>query len=219
MRIKHTPEPMDASLPFCPNEACSERGLSGQGNIRAHDRERQRYRCRVCKKTFSARRGDMMEGLRTEEALVVIVVTLLAYGCPIQAIVHAYGLDERTVASWQKRGGKQCQRVHAAIVEQGKLALSHIQADELRAKGRQMIVWMAFAVDATTRLFLAGVVSERRDSALADQLFRHGRACCRRVPELLVCTDGWDAYPNSIRRAFRVKVKTTPGIGRCSFIV
>jgi IS1 family transposase len=161
----------------------------------------------------------MMEGLRTEEALVVIVVTLLAYGCPIQAIVHAYGLDERTVASWQKRAGKQCQRVHAAIVEQGKLALSHIQADELRAKGRQMIVWMAFAVDATTRLFLAGVVSERRDSALADQLFRHVRACCRRVTELLVCTDGWNAYPNSIRRAFREKVKTTPGIGRCSLIV
>ena len=39
-----------------------------------------------------------MEGLRTPTELVVIVVSLLAYGCPIQAIVHAYGLDERTVA-------------------------------------------------------------------------------------------------------------------------
>jgi hypothetical protein len=40
----------------------------------------------------------MWEGLRKLTKLIV-VVTLLTYGCPLQAIVHAYGLDERTVAS------------------------------------------------------------------------------------------------------------------------
>ena len=40
----------------------------------------------------------MWEGLRKLTELIVVVVTLLAYGCPLQAIVHAYGLDERTVA-------------------------------------------------------------------------------------------------------------------------
>lgn len=48
----------------------------------------------------------MFEGLRTSTELIVIVVTLLAFGCPLQAIVHAYGLDERTVASWRDRAGK-----------------------------------------------------------------------------------------------------------------
>src|SRR6266446_3576793 len=109
---------MEPSEQFCPNLACYARGQIGQGNIIIHDRKRQRYRCRVCKSTFSARRGTMLEGLRTPTALIVIVVTLLAYGCPIQAIVHAYGLDERTVADWQKRAGKQCHQVHQAIVEQ-----------------------------------------------------------------------------------------------------
>ena len=37
--------------------------------------------------------------------------------------------------------------------------------------------------------------------------------------ELLICTDGWAAYPNSIRRAFREKVKRTAGRGRCAFEV
>ena len=32
----------------------------------------------------------MLEGLRKAEELIVIVVTLLAYGCPTQAIVHAF---------------------------------------------------------------------------------------------------------------------------------
>ncbi len=30
----------------------------------------------------------MFEGLRKPMELIVIVVTLLAYGCPLQAIVH-----------------------------------------------------------------------------------------------------------------------------------
>jgi hypothetical protein len=81
----------------------------------------------------------MMEGLRTDEETVTKVVTLLSYGCPIQAIVHAFDLDERTVAEWQKRAGEHCEQVHHAIIEQGNVKSQHIQADEIRAKGRKMI--------------------------------------------------------------------------------
>ena len=96
---------MDPSKAFCPNAMCSARGQSGKGNIVIHDRKRQRYRCKACKETFSARRGTMFEGLRKPVDLIVIVVTLLTYGCPIQAIVHASDLDERTVADWRDRAG------------------------------------------------------------------------------------------------------------------
>lgn len=157
----------------------------------------------------------MMEGLRTDEETVTRVLTLLSYGCPTQAIVHAYGLDERTVADWQKRAGKQCQRVHQALVEQGQVKSQHIQADEIRAKGRNLIIWIALAMDVTTRLWMAGVVSTTRDRRLIDRLFQHVRACCQFVPALLVCTDGFAAYPNSIVRAFREKVKKKAGPGRC----
>src|SRR3989441_6994075 len=149
-------EPMDASKQFCPNAACSARGQIGEGNIRIHDRKRQRYRCRRCKQTFSARRGTMLEGLRKPTKLIMIVVTLVAYGCPVQAIVHAFGLDERTVGDWQKRAGKHCQQMHHAVVEQGKVETSQVQADEIRAKGRKMIAWMGMALDATSRLWMAG---------------------------------------------------------------
>ncbi len=120
---------MDASKQFCPNEACSARGQTGAGNIRIHSYQPQRYRCRTCQKTFSARQGTMMQGLRSPADLVIRVIILLCYGCPIQAIVHAYGLDERTVADWQQRAGKHCHQVHQAIVEQGKVETHHVQAD------------------------------------------------------------------------------------------
>src|SRR2546428_11247704 len=207
-------ELMDTSQAFCPNLACSARGQHKQGNIVIHDRKRQRYRCKVCKKTFSARQGTMFEGLRKPMDLIVIVVTLLSYGCPVQAIVHAFGLDERTVASWRDRAGAHCEQVHHGLIETGQLDLVHVQADEIRVKGRKMIAWMGLAMMVSTRLWVAGVVSQTRDRHLADQLLLQVRACALSVRALLIATDGWAAYPKSIQRAFREKIKETAGRGR-----
>src|SRR5215470_3341737 len=163
---------MDASQVFCPNQECPARGKTGQGNIVVHSRQRPRYRCRTCRKTFSAREGTIFAGLRKPEELIVIVVTLLAYGCPRQAIVHAYGLDERTIARWQERAGAHCQQVHQDQVMQGKLDVVQGPPDEIRVKGCQIIPWMALALTVSTRLWLGGVVSLRRDRHLADQLMQ-----------------------------------------------
>lgn len=76
--MKTTTEQMDASQVFCPNLDCIARGKVGQGNIVIHGKQRQRYRCKSCGKTFSAKEGPMFEGLRKPKALIVIVVTLLA---------------------------------------------------------------------------------------------------------------------------------------------
>src|SRR6266567_4006717 len=187
--MKTSTEPMEPSEQFCPNLACSARGKSGEGNVTIHDRKRQRYRCKSCKQTFSGRRGTMFEGLRKPMEIIVIVVTLLSYGCPVQAIVHAFGLDERTVASWRDRAGQQCQRVHQAIVEQGQLDLVHVQADEIRVKARGMVAWMGLAIMVPTRLWLGGVVSRTRDTHLADRLLQQVRACSQAACALLVCTD------------------------------
>ena len=156
----------------------------------------------------------MLEGLRKPMDLIVIVVTLLSYGCPVQAIVHAFGLDERTVADWRDRAGAHCQKVHQEMVEQGQLDLMHVQADEIRVKGCKLIAWMGLAIMVSTRLWLGGVVQVSRDRSLADRLMQQVRRCAACLRPLLVLTDGWGAYPGSIRRAFREKVKRTAGVGR-----
>ncbi len=133
---------MNASQVFCPNLECMARGQVGQGNVVSHGRSRPRSRCKTCGKTFSAKEGTLFAGLRKPTEVIVLVVTLLGYGCPVQAIVHAFGLDERTVADWRDRAGWHCEQVHHALVEQGKLDLVQVQADEIRVKGRQLIAWM-----------------------------------------------------------------------------
>jgi transposase-like protein len=208
-------EPMNAQEVFCPNPTCEARGQRGAGNIVSHGQQRPRYKCQRCGKTFSATAGTMYAGLRSEVTLVVVVVTLLAYGCPLQAIVQAYGLDERTVADWRNRAGQHCEMVHEAVVQQGQLELAHVQADEIRVKGNKLIAWMGMAMMVGTRLWLGGVVSEKRDRGLADKLLGTVRTCARTGCAVLVITDGWAAYPNAILRAFRTKVPRAGQRGRC----
>ncbi|BCL81689.1 hypothetical protein ccbrp13_41540 [Ktedonobacteria bacterium brp13] len=66
----------------------------------------------------------------------------------------------------------------------------------------------------STRLWLAGTVSVHRDTKLADTLLKQVCRCAQILRPLLVLTDGWAAYPGSIRRAFRQKVKKEGSRGR-----
>ena len=150
---------MDPTTTFCPNRNCPARGQTGKGNIGIHSQKAQRFICHECQKTFSARTGTAFYRLRTSAETVVIVVTLLAHGCPLQAIVAAFGFDERTIAAWWARSGRQGQAVHEYLVEQPR-DLGQVQADELRVKKQGGIVWMALAMMVKTRLWLGGEVSE-----------------------------------------------------------
>ena len=192
---------MDPTQVFCPNLECPARGQTGKGNIGIHSRKEGRFRCRQCRKTFAATTGTVWYRLRTAAAEVRVVITLLAHGCPLQAIVAAYGLDERTVANWWARAGAQSQAVHEHLVEQPR-DLGQVQADELRVKRQGGVVWMAMAMMVSTRLWLGGVVSERRDLPLIRALLARVRRCALARP-LLFCTAGLCSYVRASRETFR----------------
>lgn len=82
---------MDPQGVFCPNPACPARGQADQGNIGVHSQKEQRFICKQCGKTFAARTGTPFYRLRESQEVVTMVVTLLAHGCPLQAIVAAFG--------------------------------------------------------------------------------------------------------------------------------
>ena len=99
---------------FCHNPDCPARGQLGLGNIRVHSRKERRYRCTTCGRTFAATRDTPFYRLKKSADLVTIVITLLCHGCPLQAIVAAFGLDERTVAAWRDRAGRHGQQLPRA---------------------------------------------------------------------------------------------------------
>ncbi len=192
---------MDPQSIFCPNSDCPARGQVGKGNIGIHTRKEGRYICHQCHKTFSATKGTPFYRLHHPDERVTLVITLLAYGCPPQAIVAAFALDERTVFDWQQRAGQHCEAVHQELVQQPR-DLGQVQADELRVKQQGQIVWLAMALQVTTRLWLGAVISPQRDLTLIVPLMQQVRAgaLCR---PLLFCVDGFRAYVGAIQTVFR----------------
>jgi transposase-like protein len=137
----------------------------------------------------------------------VLVLTLLCHGCPVQAIVAAFGLDERTVARWLAAAGRHCERVHEHLVEQGQVDLRHVQADELWVKRVGGKVWMALALAVPSRLWLGGVISRHRDLPLITRLVQRVLACAA-TRAILVCVDGLASYVTAFPRVFRQPIRT-----------
>jgi len=179
-----------------------------EGNITIHSQKERRFKCTVCNKTFAATKGTPFYRLRHTDERFTQVVTLLSHGCPRQAIVAAFALDERTVADWQQRAGWHCQAVHEQLVATPR-DLGQVQMDELRVKQQGRIVWMAMAMMVSTRLWLGGAVSPSRDSALIITLVEKVRACASALTlGLLFCTDGLKTYISAIRQVFREPLPT-----------
>jgi hypothetical protein len=193
---------MDPQERFCHNERCWAYGRPGEGHIVIHSRIERRYKCKRCRKTFSETKGTALYRAHKPHGLVVTVVTLLAYGCPIQAVVAAFSLDERTIARWQRESGHQCRRLHEQhLIEAGEVPLEHVQADELRVRIVGGVVWLASALSVGSRLWLGGVLQARRDRSLIRTLLERVLACGA-FQDLLLCTDGLSSYPKQASSVF-----------------
>jgi transposase-like protein len=209
---------MNSAELFCPNIDCPARGIAGRGNIGVHSQKTKRYICHVCQQTFSASRGTVFYRLRTDPQKVLLVIALLVYGCPVQAIVRAFGLDERTVRDWWRRAGQHCQAFHEDLVEHTSLDLGQVQADEIKVKTQQGPMWMAMAIMVSTRLWLGGAVSTYRDSALLQRMAQQVRAMALCRP-LLLAVDGLNTYVTVLLDAFRTGIPRLPGqTGRMTLV-
>jgi transposase-like protein len=191
--------PFDPRRVLCPTPDCPGNGAAGE--IRIHSRQERRFKCRRCRRTFAATSGTPFYRLHHAAELMTVVLALLAHGCPLQAIVFAFGLHEDTVRAWLLRGGEQARRVQEGLVPQGRVAEEHIQADELWVRLRRGRVWQALAIAATSRLWLAGEIAVRRDQQLIDDLVRRVRRCLAHG-HVLVCVDGLASYVGAFQDLF-----------------
>ena len=196
---------MNLQTVFCPNMACRDKHQVGKGNIVSHGKARQRCKCKSCGHTFSYRQGTMFAGLRTDIKIVTWVVGLIAWGCPVAAIVAVFELDERTVTDWMHRAGLYAESFHHQHMQ--KLDLQHVQVDEIRLKMQQQVAWIAMAMSVGSRLWLGAVCQASRDKRLAKQIMTCIYNWAKQVP-LVIAFDGWNAYPKACCKVFRESVLT-----------
>jgi transposase-like protein len=190
--------PMRPELVVCPTSACG-----ANERIGVHSLKERRYICHACGRTFAETSGTMLFGLKHPLWLVGVVLALLATGCPIPAVVFAFGLDERTVADWHAKAGRQAKTVHEQLVCQGAVDVGQVQADELYTKTQAGSVWIATAMSVFSRLWLWGAIGWNRDAALLEPVIEQVRAAAQRGRPILFAVDGFKAYVTTILKVFR----------------
>lgn len=150
----------------------------------------------------------MLYGLKHPTWLVLLVLALLAYGCPLQAIVLAFELDERTLADWQLKAGRHAKQVQTEVVCNGQVDLGQVQADELYTKTQAGAVWIATAMTVFSRLWIWATVGWQRDEQLITPVVEQVRAAAEPGRPILWAVDGFRAYPQAILKVFRDPLRT-----------
>ncbi len=211
--IKYTLPPMRPELLVCPKSEC---GASGR--IGVHSQAKRQYICHACNKTFAETTGTMLYDLKHPAWLVLLVLALLAYGCPVPAIVMAFGLSEHTVADWQLKAGHHAKQIQQEVVCQGNVELGQVQADELYTKTQAGPVWIATAMTVFSRLWLWGAIGWERDQHLIEKVVEQVRAAAAWRRPILWAVDGFRAYPKAILKVFRDPLYTGK-VGRPRLVV
>src|SRR5205814_1698918 len=139
----------------------------------------RQLRRNICHRTFAQTTGTILYGLKHPIWLVLVVLTLLAYGCPIPAIVATFEVDERTVADWQLKAGQHAKTVQQQVVCQGQVDVGQVPADELYTKTQAGPVWVATAMTVFSRLWLWGAIRWDRDAALVEPVIEQVRAAAQ----------------------------------------
>ena len=126
----------------------------------------QTLRCQACHNTFSTRRDTPLYRLKTASSRIAEVLTVLAEGLSISAVVRVFGHRHATITRWLTRAGEHSAKLHDHIFRD--LHLPHIQLDELRTRlrCRAHVLWLWVAIDPISKLVpVLHLGSRTQDSA------------------------------------------------------
>ncbi len=204
MKLQFMEQPaLCPSLVACPYPDCQRAGRIG-----VHSYKERRYMCHGCERSFAATKGTPLYELKYPLWVVSLVLTLLAHGCPVPAMVAAFFIDERTIRAWHSRAGQHGEQVQDRVVCNGQVELGQVQNDELCVNTQHGKVWMATAMSVFSRLFLWGEASAQRNKPLIERVLAQVRAAAGGVQTVLFAVDGFAAYPKAILKYFYTPIRT-----------
>jgi transposase-like protein len=117
---------------FCPNPKCEcYEDIEAKTIIRYGKTKdgRQRYQCKVCKKTFNERKGTMFYNRKTQEQDIIECLALLAEGARISSLSRVKGFKEDTILSFLREAAHYAQQVEAILLNDYQI--SQVQIDGL----------------------------------------------------------------------------------------
>jgi transposase-like protein len=115
---------------FCPNPECAVYGDTAANAIIRHGKTRQgrqRFQCKVCKRTFNERHGTLFYNRKTDEQDILECLALLAEGVRISSISRSKGIKEDAILSFLREAADHAEQVEAILLNDYRI--SQVQID------------------------------------------------------------------------------------------
>ena len=105
----------------CQNSDCPDAGVRGGKNLyfRGWSGKSRRIRmayCRTCKRSFSERKGTVLEHARLPDDKALAVLTHLREGCGTRATGRLVAVDKNTVTRYLAVAGAHAETLHDELV-------------------------------------------------------------------------------------------------------
>jgi transposase-like protein len=105
----------------CQNSQCPDAGVRGGDNLRfrgwsGKSRRIRMVYCRTCKRSFSERKGTVLEHARLPDDKALEIVNHLREGCGTRATSRLVGVDKTTVTRYLARSGTHAVQLHDEFV-------------------------------------------------------------------------------------------------------
>ena len=161
----------------------------------------QQILCQACGAKVSARWGTALAHLKTPPGRIGEVLSALAEGLDVGAVVRVFGHGETTITRWRTRATRHADRVRHRFPH--GLHLPHLQFDEIRTRlrARERVTWLWLALDPRTKLIPALAVGPRTQHT-AHTLVHTVRAALTPDCTPVITTDGLRLYFYAITAHF-----------------
>jgi transposase-like protein/IS1 family transposase len=177
----------------------------------------QRFRCRACRKTFSARPDRPLGDMRVPVEKALLILTLLCEGSGIRSIARTTGCHQATILRLLVQVGAGCERMLAELVKD--VAVKDVQADEVwgyvrckqGTKERKGITdpeagdaYCFIGLERHSKLVLAWHLGRRNGWDTHD--FMAKLAAATGTDRFQLSTDGLNTYPDAVEFNFGARV-------------
>lgn len=175
----------------------------------------QRFRCVECKKTFSAKPEDRVEGSTIPLAQVEKVLQLLIEGCSVRSAERISGLHRDTILKLMVTAGEKCEKLMARLIV--NVPVQDIEADEIwsfiQKKEKQVTedddpnygdAYCFVAIERNTKLVVNFALG-KRNQATTD-IFIEGLRHATSRKGFQITADGFGPYVSAIENTLADRV-------------
>ena len=186
-------------VPLCKSEA-QRFGTNRNGS--------QRFRCTECKKTFSAKPEDRIEGSTIPLAEIEKVLQLLIEGCSVRSAERISGLHRDTILKLLVAAGEQCEKLMGRVIV--NVPVKDVECDELFAfvaKKQKLVkpdddpsygdAYTFVAIERNTKLVLNFALG-KRNQGTTDIFIEGLRHATSGKQKFQITTDGFAPYRSAI---------------------